>query len=425
MTLPANLHRSEIGKVMDNLDILFHIFSKLEDAVLFQLYLIGFREELSKLLFDNLFWKERVKNSAQATLKLEGELGDRVVWKRVYYALEKSKEVIPEQGMLPFLVFDKKEIGTHYFYGLDYLPSLLVLLQIYPEPSWAQYREKTMCVWKYSSDVEVIRYLVSRGLLPLGHEDEYLVYGLLQYAVGGKHWMLQPLLAMIEDGNRREITARHIVMHSISSKDMVTIKMGVELARLSTSDSPSYRSEILGHVGKHGDGECTSFFLDLYRVTLGATYEDMADRAIDYDNSSGLQVLLERANYTFEQKQELFYRVCGSLFARGSILRMLDELDPTIKGKKTYGQLLNHAIKTDDSELVKYLLTKVSPATNSNQAVKTAAKKSNMQILNLLLSDERIDPDTAIKDVMNCQKGISAYALRELVRHPRVRVERR
>lgn len=411
---------------MANLDIWRHILSRLDNASLQALFTSGFESQITTLARDSLFWKMRAEHLAGRELVAP----DTPEWKRVYYALLSARELLATVatiGLKPIALFKQHEIGPLVF-GLDYLPSLLALIQVYGAPKWSTNEHDQNRVWEYVTDPAVLTYLLDSGSaandreqkswLITGDDDRSAQYGLQQAAFAGRDWMIDPILAVIS--SERRWTAAVLAIYSAVSAG------SLDMIKLLMRRAPGYKPGRLmfWHVARHGTAEITRYFLSIGEPE---SWTQLIDMAFEFDNSASLSVLMYQ---TKVDPQALFQRAMKDKNPR--IVMLLDKQKPEFKGKTTYRALLTWTLnvgigvgREGKLELLQYLLTKISPASEKNQALKIAVKAGDADAITLLLDDRRLDPNVHLLDVLQPGKRApKPGAIDVVVRHPRVLVER-
>lgn len=398
-----------------DLDIWRHILSRLDNDALRALYISGFESQISTLARDGLFWKMRAEHLAEQELVAP----DASDWKRVYYALLSARGLLATvtTGLKPINLFKQHEIGPLVF-GLDYLPSLLSLIQVYGTPKWSDNEHEQNRVWEYVADPAVLTYLLEKGWLLTGEDDRSAQYGLQQAASAGRDWMIDPILDVISPEGRW-IAVVLAIYNAITGGSLDMIKLLMRRA-------PGYKPERLmfWHVARHGTAEITRYFLSMGDPE---SWTQLIDMAFEFDNAASLSVLMYQ---TKVDPQALFQRAMKDKNPR--IVMLLDKQKPEFKGKTTYRTLLTWTLNIDmvgrgqgKLELLRYLLTKISPASEKNQALKTAVKAGDANAITLLLDDRRLDPNVNLLDVLQPRKRApKPGAIDIVVRHPRVLVER-
>lgn len=164
------------------------------------------------------------------------------------------------------------------------------------------------------------------------------------------------------------------------------------MTKLLISKLPAFVPDdfILRDAAKYASDPIMTLLLDL---SESHNWDELITAALESDNPGSLSVLLSRASVTGtdEQKQAFFERAME--VNASAVVAALDRWNPIFKGKTMYRNLLTWAIRSQKRsyeikhagrlELVRYLLTKVSPATSTNQALKTVVKEGDLDLLAL------------------------------------------
>ncbi|CAH6419871.1 Hypothetical protein POVR2_LOCUS108 [uncultured virus] len=356
---------------MQNLDILALVLSKLDNKTLEQLYIHGLREQLTKLLGQNSFWKLRAEYIAASSLALAAD----VDWKRVYYAIDRSKS---------------SNLAVHqdidvYEFGFDHLPSLLALIQLYGKPDFGTDEDTMKSIWSMTSSPEVLDYLIKEQLISTV-DDRASIVGLEQAAYRGDLAMLDAILSYISE-DKKAFAATKALYHAISANSIPAI---VELVVKMRHITDQTKKHVLQHVAKKANSAVADFFYSSWTVE---DWDGIVDSSLFSNNDESMRVILKYWKPSETQMIDLFNRAFRE--KRPSILMVLDEVSPKLKGKTMYNSLLTWSIKLDSSQdkLVRYLLTKADPAARDNQALKTAIREHKTDIVQILLADERVRLD--------------------------------
>lgn len=141
-----------------NRDVLLEIASKLSNRALGNLSRTPLWLEIRDVI-DTRFWFAR----CQFTTGLALQTHD-YDWKRVYYAIKKSK-VPDDEPVWTSVTCPRGKPGTRLRHGFDYLPSLLTLIEVHGEPDWPWDGYETECVWCDVTDVSILDWLLENKYL--------------------------------------------------------------------------------------------------------------------------------------------------------------------------------------------------------------------------------------------------------------------
>lgn len=400
----------------------------LSNRTLLALFNSSLREQVRKTYNNNLFWKARTEHLAGRSLAIQGN----VDWKRVYYDVHSSMLEIEEEDIL--LKQAQREVGA-YFFGFDYLPSLLTLIQVHGKPlleshpaaspsrvsalvvsrssiTWSTNEHFQKSLWKHITSPEVMHYLLNEGLLLVGEGDRYAQEGLLEAAFHNRDWMIDPILSVIQS-DKRQAAVAIAVGYAVSGEHLSMVKLLMSKASIVVDHL------ILYHVAKKGTKKITEYFLPWMTTDL---WQDMVNQAIEFDNADSLEVILKKAKLSREAMQALFQSARRS---SGRVTVLLDKLDPSLKGKTTYAGLLSSTIGSKISgerELITYLLTKLKIADEGSKLLQLAVKRRDNTALQALVSDARVDPTAIINQLLNATQGQSDM-VDTLILSPRLLVE--
>lgn len=368
-------------------DALFEIAVRLDDASLLALYRVQ-RDQIQKLFGDNSWWRARTESAAKK------KLADRDAnWSKIYYAL------LDEMS-----ANDDKRI--QFQSGLDYLPSFLVLEEVYGTPEWEE-QDRRKALERISSP-EVLEHALSVGLL-----DRQDASGIEQYAKNGWTDMLRPIYLLMkansEEGEGLEIFQDSLYRACILAIENnhpdaleVLVPMLLENA---ARDLAFYTGEILSNVLRLDPAK-----IDVVRFlnVISPLYSDMKasvkDAIVGHNagNADVIQLLVDQGLLSLDDLDidDAVKRgrqsIISFLVDRGYVPDNLpwDEILEQV----SLGPLFSRV------GYVAYLLTKTSPAVKDNRALKIAVQKDLHGVLDLLLKDARLDPMDNIRGVLESGK---------------------
>lgn len=151
-------------------DVMFEVATKLDNTELAKLVTPELWDGLRDVLSCNEFWKRRVEH-------LTGrELSERpdVDWRRVYRSV--------------WLTVETEDLSWRH---LDYLPSVLVLEELWDEPDSRQ------PIWSEIMDPSVLGYLIERGHFTA--QDAEVTRCLEMHCSSGREDMITSLLELLRD----------------------------------------------------------------------------------------------------------------------------------------------------------------------------------------------------------------------------------
>lgn len=319
---------------MDNSDVLFEITTKLDNQTLETLSTTPVWTAISTLINEH-WWYIRSEHLVNRDLQARPD----VDWKRVYYSLLAS-----------MLSPDDLQI----VHGLDYLPSLLVLIEVYGEPNLAS-TEVERKLWTSVESEEVLDYLVDELFLDGSLE---LSFAGLQAAIDNSRVeMIQPMLYWVklgedEHGDKKATDRRleRVILRVIENQQVATLEVFIE--EKIASGSASLLNAAVG-----------TRRLDIVRLLLSGWYSQQtlvsaARIAVEMDWSEGLTLFLGKLDE--KNWQGLFYKALehGSGYIAEMLVskRLASDLD-----ERGWEDVLSKALANGSGSMVRYAVTRVAP----------------------------------------------------------------
>ena len=348
---------------MQDQDILGNICIYLDDEAIFQLYFnAGLRQQVQQIFSSNLYWKLRSEHLVGKRLDFES---DR--WAIIYYSLVAASQE------------DSKDFK--FIHGLHDLDSMKVIELVYDFP-------------------KKISILDSHLVSPMINSREVLDYFTVNYQ---------------GDFNLFEV-ALQILDKNISTATLEQVRRDLGFLQAETETGyeyggTSYRRmllQVLTKAAARGDA-------DILRSALRYTIE------IKGEKPKQSEVLAAIASGTNLDSWQLVVKLLRPRLDKGEVRNILERLEERedvsgmgflVENKlihlttAEWRSILNKSIERNKLQVVKYLLTIVSPVTDGNQALKKAAVTSP-EMFQLVLSDSRISLDS-LTDIIQVVLGPSS-----------------
>lgn len=328
-------------------DLLFHIAARVDDNSLRKLLYPELWDALKSLLSDDRFWYERtmylVERPLQERLDVGTDTRDQVSesptccrpsWKRIYRCTLPASDLSGP---------------------LSYLPATLVHIELErPIPD-------TDDTWRDVSDVDVLRHLVSTGILTIRASG-------MQECLNAA--AARPSLAMLD-------------------LFVLGIDGGVDPDRL------------LLCIVTHGIREAMQHALDKYKCTeAGIRYaiwlaasKDKADVLIPLlDWARGADAMLEKSEMRMEE-------TAMSTAIQEGCAAVVELLLPRVRMAMDWEYILKTAIPRGHSALVRYALTHVHPTLDH---LRLTLQNGTLATTQAILSDPRLDLSIDLADTLAC-----------------------
>lgn len=320
---------------MDNPDVLFEITTKLDNQTLERLATTPAWTAISALI-DNRWWYVRSERLVGETLRAR----PGVDWKRIYYSLLAS-HLHPEELQI--------------VHGLDYLPSLLTLIEVYGEPDLASIQVERR-LWMSVESKEALDYLVDELFLDGSLE---LSFASLQAAIDNDRvQMIKPMLYWIKLGEdeqgwgKKAVHRRleEIMLRVIENQQVAMLEVFVD-ERIAPGSASALNAAI------------KTRRLDIVRLMLSNWYPQQtlagaARIAVEMDWSEGLTLFLGKIDEN--NWQGLFYNALGRGSGHAAEMliskRLATDLD-----EQGWKHVLHVALASENRSMIDYALVRISP----------------------------------------------------------------
>lgn len=335
-----------------NRDILYEIAIKVDDDVLLALY-PRYGDEIRHMFDSNLFWKARAEHIAGMRLV------DRDAnWSRIYYALEDDRSD-----------------------GLDYLPSLLVLEEVYGMLDWDSHLERSR--WARIASPDVLQYLLDTkqiGREPVPND------ALISAAENGRMDMILPMYeALKSNGEPEESLAYNTLIAAEYAAregkgevmplliDLILPVLGEHENVLSMRVHEVLRASLVG-----GNRMAIEQAMRLYR-TRGDIEEAVFDD-VHYASPETIQLLIDMDLFTVDELGEtLAYSIENG---HTSVIEFLHRqgLAPSLDWNRLLRDALQKSLGPSDSYLM-YLMSKVDVTRDDELMLRIARKKNSKWLM--------------------------------------------
>lgn len=357
---------------MDNYDVFRAICVMLTDEALYSLFTSGFADSIRKLLAENAFWKERAEFLTQRDLALDGD----VDWNHVYRALE---DVTRHPDRLPLLS------------GLDYLPSLLAIMQVHRTPQSVIDPGSQRMLWRNLANPDAMHFLLDQGTLILGRDAEMAKYALGEAALRDRPEMVESTLALIPEHMRRSALVRNLANAAESkSISMFKLLLGKVVSERQLADDERWK--IVADVAKFGSSEILTYFLPF--VTIPLNWTNVASQAVVGRNMETLRLLDRKLS-----DQGRWDLIKLSIHVpidddRDIIFFLLDGASDDV-----IGMALKEAATTDTAAFATVL---AYPRSNPNRDLEwlVTAVQSDQKAIDMLLRDSRVQVENLFSPVL-------------------------
>ncbi|CAH6419584.1 Hypothetical protein POVR2_LOCUS90 [uncultured virus] len=253
---------------MDNFDIFCNIAVQLDDRVLLAIYPC-YPEQIKSLFSNQSFFFLRSQFVAERSLLHR----PNVNWSRIYYAILRAIDEQQDNKLVP---------------GLSYLPSLLILIELYGEPCYQSYDT----LWRQVDNMKVLDYLLENYL---DTEDQRMILKATERAAWrGDTKIVRRLLAMVD---REEVSPdrlkKSLTNAAINSIEWDWSHTGCTLEALLLHSLSSYinRRDVFRHAG---DGTWGTLRVMIVNTHQACDYMDEAYRSIvSCDKLSMLRKLVQ------------------------------------------------------------------------------------------------------------------------------------
>lgn len=373
-------------------DTLFEIAARLDDRALLALYPAQ-QEQITKLIANDRWWYVR------SQFLVRRDLTPRSAnWSRIYYALLDQIEHGQNRGRALFQS------------GLDYLPSYLVLEEVFGKPTWGTSNTRDM--WSHISDPGVLQHLLDIKLL-----KKREARGITSIARHGWTSMVEPLYrlmkANINEDDLEEFYSKlgYVCSLAIEAGHYDTAEAIIALLVENDPDSlESARRQVLMAVLWSDIPRLVEMLLPLYgndRNKLSQALEeaiwnsvrpDMIQSLVDM-GLIDLQGLKERFDEALRDRR---WNIISFLVDRGYVdsnLPWAEMLEETIR---------SGSHQRPDHRYVEYLITKTSAASEDNRLLRLAVGSDWYEIASSLLKDPRVDPMKNLRGILDSDPHTSS-----------------
>ncbi|CAH6419510.1 Hypothetical protein POVR2_LOCUS12 [uncultured virus] len=371
---------------MDNLDVLRHIVAKLEDSALVNL-LVGLQldSKTASLLLDNLFWYYR----SQHLVHIELIERPRADWKTIYWSLRRKGK----RATAPLRVKPVGLLKEQYRVGLETsLDLLLVLFEMYGIPDKLPL-EQSRDIAMRTKAPDVLEYLIKQG---------YVVYSqeiAREHLLGASSYSNVDLVqAILGRTDLSLIAPSRVYSYLTSAREHVNV-FELLFNILESDLYPGGNIDILYDVARYGSRDVLIFLLNRVRYNIDNLNKACMEAA-STENIPCLEMLLsiselslERKVYILEQairidsvqSMQLILREFGAdiLTPNQWLAHLYDAVQYRMKNMQILKLILSHSNVADELELL-YIAT-----------------DSSEEIFNTLLSNERIDVESQVYELVS------------------------
>lgn len=354
-------------------DILFQVAARVDDCLLFQLYLI-FNGRIVSLVENNNFWY--IRSRLLIGRELQGRSAN---WSKIYYSLVEARG---------------NEEYELVFYGLDYLPSRLVLEEVYGTSS----RE---IEWVERVTPDVLRHLIATEQVQPDEENILLCFE--RVIEEGQVDMIELLYSLLEsipyfiDYDR--VTSYCMFVIDKKQMDMSKLILNLQVKHKEILQ-PDIMSDLLATALKCGDWTIISLVLRLY-TSNETLLADIQDRLCEA-SSTALQPLIDANLITLCRIKDKWN---DALRERSvGVVQFLIE-GQHITDTVDWNKILEESIRIrcgrdEDYNFIRYILTKTSAASPDNKILKLVVDNGSVLLLRVVLEDPRVSPMDNICEIL-------------------------
>lgn len=359
------LNESRSAIAMWNRDILFEIATRVSLDMLRHLIVPEIWDELKQLLEKSSFWHTRIANALGHPSPV---FRSDVDWKRVYFSM-----------------FRISEASSPHIAGLDYLPSLMAITEVFGEPAWNEE------MWFHISDPAVLEYVTNERLIEVSQRG--IVVCLIRTAETGRTEMVEPLIDHLDPEEMTEADRVIALTGAISGKHLSTLDALILNGIDREIDSPGHIEVIVDNAVRSGSWPI------LRRVLLRFEYDE--DSLLTSVASADDVPLFEHlvrfgvVDLDLQEFAEVEVMEAGAV----NILRHLlekGEVDFSTAGAD-WNEMLLRAIHHNRDTMVQLLLRlSAGEELDGHGLVRTTLLTGHGPTLWELLQDERIDVTSRI-----------------------------
>lgn len=368
---------------MDVPDIFFQICVHLEDEALSKLVIPRFWSTLKQLLQSDNFWYRRTEYIAKRALAHRPD----IEWKRVYYTLLATMRWQQHHNALP---------SETVWQNMDYVPSLLVLEEVYSKPEWDS--EDISLVWKNIQSVEVLSYLLKKKYIET--DSDNILTCLHSACRQGREALVKKLLMMLDDQIEKE---------DLSFDELSDLKLSEQ--RCATDAIEGGHLNILKLILKRSHTEGDEEMELLSRALDGPSEEILSyvwDLGYNYDINSVVQLAIDN-------NSKLFYFILPELelddeqkkvVLRSAILEGASNVIKTLLDSGIEllfnSNMLHNAVERGQKAFVQYILDRDKEVEITSDMLEEGMHQGP-DMLAILLRDPRSDPMLIVDNVADVE----------------------
>lgn len=382
-------------------DTLFEIAARLDDAALLALYPVQ-REQITRLVENSDWWY------ARSRLLVRRDLEPRSAnWSKIYYALSNEMKRSDDKGYVSFQS------------GFDYLPSLLVLEEVYGQPRW-QGGDASQA-WSLISSPEVLQHLLDSGLLKATEAR-----GISSITSRGWTSMVEPLYRLMKANvavGREEAFFSELGRVCSLAIEAGHYDTAEEIVVLLVKNDPALlkgaRSRVLASVLSRDPAKSDVFGLVGLLLLLYGDDRSQLSRALeegiwnDEVSPDTIQVLVDMNLLDLEWLQRQLDKVISQ--RAWNVISFLVERGH-VDSNLPWNEMLEKTIESAADSLpnrgyIEYLLTKTSAASDDNLLLRLAVYKRGYEVARTLLQDPRVDPMKDLRAILKSDSQTRSSAL--------------
>ncbi|CAH6419574.1 Hypothetical protein POVR2_LOCUS79 [uncultured virus] len=389
---------------MDNQDILKQIAHKLDDETLLALLLnLHLTSQQASSLLDNIFWHWRTEHLVGRELQ-ERPNAD---WKAIYYGLSRPIASVRSDYAKEGLLRDEFQRGLAS--GLDVL---LVQFEMYGKPI-ADVEQGRLLVRRVQ-DLSVLKYLIEQSYIEYNEDLAEIHIG---YVVDHN----KPDLAQfaVEHINIKQLWHDSVIDYlTRAGKNLEVFK----ILYLAFNLPEWYLVDVLINVAASGSRDTLSFLIEGYEFhkdqLVGAATE-----AVRTDSASNLELILGKYDFGKDVRASLLKEAVTSNSPDCALI--LYDRGRYLVSAREWREYLYRAIEEEYSRvIVKMALDNIIITDRDELELLVMASTRSASILNVVLSDERIDIESNIDQLLeNVPYSELEGTAMTIAQHPRVNLD--